>query len=222
MPELDHRQPTGAARGCLAAGFGAVALALLSPFVAAIRGWKAWRRGSEIRSSLEAASIPRDDGTDLKRLDLSVDVPSLAEAEFRRRMTDTVVRVAEALRREDDVYHLVYRLPWDEEPIAVPVGPQVQELGERFSLVQSQAGLVARTTVWLTIGRHHALAELIDPVAFDPESEGEPVGLQCRARVRWSVATAWVRNGASLVFRLIFVLPADKASRVAELIERLG
>jgi hypothetical protein len=221
MPELENRPSSGTTRGCLAAGFGAAVLALLSPFIAAIRGWKSWRRGSEIRISLTVTSVSRDRASDLKRFDFSADVPAPAEPEFRRLMADTVIRVAEALRRPDDVYHLVYRLPWDEESIAVPVGPQIQELGERFSLAQSQNALDARTAVWLCIGRHRALAEVIDPVAFDPESEGEPDGLQRRADVRWSAATARARHGASLVFRLILVLPAEKASRVVGLVGRL-
>lgn len=221
MPELENLEPTGATRGCLAAGFGAVALALLSPFVAAIRGWRSWRRGGEIRTSLEVISMARSDGSPLRCFDLSADVPAPAEPEFRRRMMDTVIRVAEGLRRDDDVYHLVYRLPWEEESTAVPVGPQIQELGERFSLVQSQGALLGRTAVWLTIGRHRALAEVIDPAIFDPESEGEPDRLQRRPDVRWSVATAWERHGPSLVIRLIFVLPTDRASRVVGLVEGL-
>ena len=221
MHEFKTPEGGGRTRGCLVAAVGAVALALLSPFVAAIRTWRSWRRGSEVRSSLEVTSVARSDGSQLQGFDLSVDAPIAAEPELRRRLTDTVIRVAEALRRDDDVYHLVYRLPWDEEATAIPVGPQMHELGERFSLVQSQGALLGRTAVWLTTGRHRALAEVIDPLVYDPESEAEPHTLQRHPDVRWSMATARARNGPSFEYRLIITVPRELATRIAGLVERL-
>lgn len=209
-------------RGCLATGTGAVALAALAPFVVAVRGWKKWRRGSEIRMKTEMETFSNSAGADLGRIDFSFDVPLAAEPGFRSRLTDTVVRVAERLRAPDDVYHLVYRLPWDEEPVTIPVGPMLQELGERFDLVQSQGAMAGRTAVWLTLGRERALAEVVDPVAYNPEADGEPDGLLLHPELRWSMATEWARVGPSLIFRLILVIPTHRADHVQAVLEALG
>jgi hypothetical protein len=129
--------------------------------------------------------------------------------------------VAEVLRRPDDVYNVLYRLPSDPEPVALPVGPQLQELGERFSLVLSQGALSGRTVVWLTLGRDRALSEVVDPAACDPEAEGEPEVLLATADARWSMATEWARVGPSLVIRLILGVPADAEDRVIALLASL-
>jgi hypothetical protein len=209
--DIDH--PTHS-RGCLATGASAVVLAVLAPFVVAVQSWKKWRRGPEIQSKIDIESLTNATSADLRRIDLDFDVPQPAEPEFRRRLTDSVVRVAEALRAPDDVYHLVYRLPWDEELVAMPVGPKLQELGERFALVQSQAAMAGRTAVWLTLGRDRALSEVVDPVAYDPEAVGEPDGLLTQPELRWSMATEWVRTVPSLIFRMILVVPAHRGDRV--------
>jgi hypothetical protein len=193
-------------------------LAVLAPFVLSVRAWRKWRRGPEIRTEIDVERVAAAAGSNLCRIDMSFDVPRPAEAGFHRRLTDTVVRVAEALRSPDDVYHLVYRLPWEEEPVVLPVGPQLQELGERFSLVQSQGAMEGRTAVWLTLGRDRALAEVVDPVTYDPEAEGEPEGLQSLPGLRWSMATEWARVGPSLIFRLILIVPADQAPQVKTLL----
>ena len=209
-------------RGCLATGAGAAVLAVLAPFVVAAQGWRKWRRGSEVRSSIVIEPFTDSASADLRRIDLCLDVPQPAEPGIRQRLTDSVVRVAEALRASDDVYHLVYRLPWDEEPVVVPVGPKLQELGERFALVQSQGAMAGRTAVWLTLGRDRALAEVVDPVAYDPEAYGEPEGLLMHPALRWSMATEWARVGPSLVIRLILIVPPHQADRVKTLLESGG
>jgi hypothetical protein len=202
----------------LAAGAGAVALIVISPFALVIRSWRAWRRGDEVRSTLETRPLVSTTGA-RHRIDLTLDVPAAVEPGFRRRLTDAVVRVAEALRRPDDVYNIIYRHPADPEPVALSVGPQLQELGERFSLVLSQGALSGRTVVWLTLGRDHALSEVLDPVACDPEAEGEPEALLASPAARWSMATEWARVGPSLVIRLILVVPTDAENRVKALLE---
>jgi len=208
-------------RGCLATGAGAAVLAVLAPFVVAAQGWRKWRRGSEVRSSIVIEPFTSSASADLRRIDLGFDVPLPAEPGFRRRLTDAIVRVAETLWTPDDVYHLVYRLPWDEEPVAIPVGPKLQELGERLALVQSQGAMAGRTAVWLTLGRDRALAEVVDPVAYDPEGDGEPAGLLMHPAPRWSMATEWVRVGPSLIFRLILVVPTHRADHVQTVLEAL-
>jgi len=218
MPDRGEIDRSTRPRGCLATGMGAVVLGVLAPFVVAVRGWKKWRRGSEIRTKTCIEELTNSAGAELHRIDLEFDVPQPAEPGFRRRLTDTVVRLAEALRASDDVYHLVYRLPWDEEPVAMPVGPKVQELGERFALAQSQGAMAGRTAVWLTLGRDRALAEVVDPAAYNPEAAGEPEGLLMDPALRWSIATEWARVGPSLIFRLILVAPGNEADRVKTLL----
>ena len=199
-----------------------VALIVISPFALVIQSWRAWRRGGEVRSTLETRPFVRTADGAHRRIDIMLDVPAPAEPGFRRRLTDTIVRVAETLRRPDDVYNVVYRHPADPEPVVLPVGPQLQELGERFSLVLSQGALSGRTVVWLTLARDHALSEVLDPSASDPEAEGEPEALLATADARWSMATEWARIGPSLVIRLILVVPADAESRVKTLLGSLA
>ena len=223
MTDLD-RGPVRSSgpRGCLAASAGFLALIVISPFALVIRSWRAWRRGGEVRTTLETRPFVRTaDGTH-RRIDITLDVPAPAEPGFRRRLTDTIVRIAETLRRPDDVYNVVYRHPTDPEPVVLPVGPLLQELGERFSLVLSQGALSGRTVVWLTLARDHALSEVLDPSASDPEAEGEPEALLATADARWSMATEWARIGPSLVIRLILVVPADAESRVKTLLGSLA
>lgn len=196
-------------------------LTLLSPVVVMMRAWRGWRRGAEITSSLDVARLIDINGRELRSFNLSLDVPDAAEPELRNRLTDAVIRVAEVLRRSDDVYHLVYRLPWDEDATAIPIGPLLQGLGERFALVQSQGALAGRTAVWLTLGRERALAEVIDPLVYDPEGSGEPETLLSRPDLRWSLATAWAKTGPSTVIRAIFVVPEESAHRVAAVLKRL-
>jgi hypothetical protein len=214
---LDFDRPTSS-RGCLAAGLGAVLLGVLSPFVVAVRGWRKWRRGAEIRTTVVAERLTNAAGAELRRIDFTIDVPQPAEPGFRRRLTDSLVRVAEELRAPDDVYHLIYRLPWDEETVALPVGPKLQEFGDRFALVQSQGTMAGRTAVWLTLGRDDSLSKVVDPVAYSPEAEGEPEGLMTHPSLRWSMATEWARVGPSLVFRLILIVPPSAEDRVTTLL----
>ncbi len=214
--------PSSVPRGCLAVGAGALALIVIAPFALVIRRWRAWRRGGEVRSTLETRRFASTADGDRCRIDLTLDVPAPAEPGFRRRLTDTVVRAAEALRRPDDVYNVLYRLPSDPEPVVLPVGPQLQELGERFSLVLSQGALAGRTVVWLTLGRDSALAGLVDPLNYDPEAEGEPDALLAAPAARWSMATEWARVGPSLVIRLILVVPANAESQVKTLLGSLA
>jgi len=194
-------------------------LAALSPIVLSVRSWRKWRRGSEIRTTVDIEPLTNSAGADLRRIDLSFDVPQPAEPGFQRRLTDSVVRVAEALGESEDAFHLVYRLPWEEEPVAMPIGPKLQELGDRFALVQSQGAMAGRTAVWLTLSRDRALSELVDPNDYDPEAGGEPNGLLMHRDLRWSMASEWARVGPSLVLRLILVVPADQTDRVKTVLE---
>lgn len=208
--------------GCLVTGIGATVLALLSPFVLGLRSWRAWRRGPIPRSTIATTAVTNPSGAELSRIDVASDVPHPAEAAFLGSLTDAVVRIAESLRVTDDVYHLAYRLPWEEEPVVLPVGPQLQELGERFSLVQTQGKMAGRTVVWLTLGRERALAEVLSPDSYDPEADGEPDALMIHPDVRWAAATEWIRGDPSLKFRMILMVPTEAVDRVKPLLASLS
>lgn len=209
-------------RGCVGSAAGLVLLAVIAPFALIVQRWRQWRRGNAVRISVTDTSSQRVTGDDRRSFDLALDVPLAREQGFRRRTTDAVIRIAEALRRLDDVYTMVYRLPSDEEAVALPVGPQLQELGERFYLALNQGSLSGRTVVWLTLGRGRALAEVVDPSICDPEAEGEPEGLLSTADARWAMATEWARVGPSMVVRMILLVPAEGAEKVRKLLDSMS
>ena len=211
----------GRRKGCLVTLTGSVVLVVMAIPVALVRWWRARRRGDDVRSSLEVQPFPTGGERAFRKLDLTLDVPPVAESEFHRRLTDAVVRVAEGLRCTDDVYHLAYRLRWEEGPVVMPVGPQIQELGERFSLALSQGSLEGRTALWLTLDRGCPLAEVIDPLRYDPEADGEPETLISSSGPRWAMATSWARVGPSLVVRLLMYVSEDEAENVAKVLNEL-
>jgi hypothetical protein len=206
-------------RGCLAALAGALTLVLVSPFAVVVQRWRKWRRGDSLRSTVEVRPFNSVSGDERRWVDLTLDVPASAEPGIRRRLTEAVVRVADFLRRPDDVYNVIYSRPGDPEPVFLPVGPQLQELGERCFLVLSQNSLSARTVVWLTLGGGTPLSHVIDPMTCDPGAAGEPEGLLATPEARWGMATEWARVGPSLVIRVIIVVPTESEDRVRSILE---
>lgn len=208
--------------GCLRSMAGVAALAVLAPFALAVRSFRAWRRGTEIRIATSGTDVEIDDGGRLARLDTTADVPAAAVDEFRRRLTDTVVRVAESLRRPDDIYHMLYRDPPAAETVVLPVGPQLQELGERFFLVLTEGAMAGRTAVWLTLPRGRRLVELVDPFEYDPEEPGAPERLLRRSGLRWGMATAFDPRGPAVVYRVVLYVAMESAGSVEAVLGRLS
>jgi len=217
-PDAGLRQP--GPRGCLASLAGFAVLAVMSPFALLVHAWRRWRRGDDVRVVVEATERS-DTEEGAARVEVTVDLPRNDEGGFRRRATDAVIRVAESLRRPDDVYNLIYRTPADDEALALPVGPLLQELGERFFLTLNQGSLDGRTLVWLTLGRGTALAEVVDPATCNPEADGEPEGLLATPEARWAMASEWALVGPSLVIRLIFVVPSTSSQAVCDSLRAL-
>jgi hypothetical protein len=193
----------------------------MSPLALAVRAFKRWRRGSQVRIGSTWAEFPSDSPEQLCRLDLELDVPGPAGGAFRARLTDAVVRIAEALRRPDDVYHTVYRQPELEETVLLALGPQLQELGERLALTLAQAALAGRTVVWLTLPRDRTVSEVIDPLGYDPEADGEPDRLMSEAGMRWGMATSYVTTVASTAYRVLLYLPQSAIRTVEQMVQRL-
>ena len=219
MSMVDSEAPRSDSRGCLAVLAGVFTLVLVSPFAVVIQRWQRWRRGSALRLTIEVRQFNTASDSERRWVDLTLDVPVFVEPGFRRRFTESVVRVADTLRRPDDVYNVIYTLPGDPEPVVLPVGPQLQELGERCFLVLSQGALSARTVVWLTLGRDTPLSGVVDPMSCDPEAAGELERLLASADARWTMATEWARVGPSLVIRLIVVVPTESVDRVTAILK---
>jgi hypothetical protein len=207
-PNLDRRA------GCVSGGLGAAVVVLLAPFAYAVRVYRGWRRGSEILVEHSSASP----GTLLA----TIDVPNHRGGELRTALTDTVIRIAEKLRSPDDVYHQVYRERGLDETTVLPVGPLLQELGERLSLALGHGPLAGRTVVWITLPRGLAPVELLNPLEYDPEAEGEPEKVMRHADLRWGMATTFVHTGPSVVYRVVFFVPAKMVRQVEGLLERLN
>lgn len=218
---VDHGGAHHGPRGCLAAGAAFTALTLISPFAAVFRMLRRWIRGDDAKHRIETGSFTSRSGANLCRIDCTLDVPEPPDPGYQRGLTDSLIRVAEHLRYPDDVYHLVYRRPGDEEPVLVSIGPQLQEFGERVHLVHNQARLAGLTLVWLTIGRGNALASVVDPVTVDPETDGGLHALLGTPEARWSMATSWARVGPSHVVRLILVVPEESAGTVSTLLDSI-
>ena len=220
MAEPALRQP--GPRGCLASAAAALVLVFVSPLVLVVRSWRSWRRGHDIRVSIEPLPRPARAESDRRMLDVVCDVPLSVERGFRDRLTDRVVRVAEVLHSPDDAYHLVYRPAGADEAVVLPLGPHVQSLGERFRLVLGQDPLAGRTVVWLVLDRGLPLSSIVDPERCDPESTQERERLVETPEARWSMATSWASVGPSLIVRMILVVPALAKDRIVEILERLA
>jgi hypothetical protein len=195
-------------------------LVALAPLALAVRRYRAWRRGSRLRIERTRGRLRVGDGEPFVWIDLNADVPTSAAVEaFRRRLTEAVVRVAESLRRPDDVYHLLSRDPAADETAVLPIGPQIQELAERLHLVLGRGSMAGRTAVWLALERSRRVVDIVDPFSYDPEADGEPERLVARSGMRWGMATSVVTRGASVLFRVVLYVPADAAPAVEKLLE---
>ena len=185
-----------------------------------MRWWRAVRRGREVRAGWEQRRLRLADGGLRPCFDLRLDVPRQAETAVVRRLTETVVRLAEGLRRVDDTYHQVLRPEGEDETLLRPVGSRVQALGERFQLGLGWRPLALRTQLWLALPAGVALVGVVDPFRNDPDASGQPEGLLADPRLRWGVASAFAPAGPSVRYRLLIVVPAEVERVVAGLVER--
>jgi hypothetical protein len=206
--------------GCLRSAAGLIGLAVLAPLALAVRSVRACRRGTGVRVERTRGLLPTTGGPPLARIDTTADVPSAAVEAFRRRLTETVVRVAERVRRNDDVYHLLYRDRAADDTVVLPIGPQIQELAERLYLVLGSAPMAGRTAVWLTLPRTRRVVDFVDPFSWDPEADGEPERLLAGSGMRWGMASGFAPRGASVAFRLVLYVPSESAPAVEAVLEK--
>jgi hypothetical protein len=221
MDEFRNALRTPGAKGCLGSAAGFLVLAAVSPFALMVHVWRRWRRGGGTRVEVQVDRWTGGGDRPFERIDVTIDVPVARGDETRREVTDTVIRIAETLRCSDDVYNVIYRLPSDDEAVVLPVGPQLQELGERLFLTLNQGTLAGRTAVWLTLGRKTALASVVKGFSADPEGDGEPENLLATPGVSWSMASEWAEVGPSLVIRLVLVAPAADRRRIVKILSSL-
>lgn len=215
----DPTAQPGTMAGCLRSAIGLAGLVVLAPFAIAVRSLRAWRRGPGLRLECRRGDLAVGDGPPLARIDTTADVPSAAVEAFRRRLTETVVRVAEALRRPDDVYHLLSRDLAADETVVLPVGPQIQELAERFHLALGLPAMSGRTAVWLALPRARRVVDFVDPFGYDPEAAGEPERLLAGSAMRWGMATGFAPCGPSVAFRIVLYVPVEAAPVVEALVD---
>jgi len=204
--------------GCLTAGLGGVLLVVLAPVAALVRAVQRRRRGSDPRVAWhrDARAIPG-----AVAIDVVLDLPRPRQADGRRALTDAVVRVAEALRRPDDVYNLVYRESAEPDTVMVPVGSQIQDLAERVHLALAHVAWAGRTLVWLVLPRSRPLAAAVPDLGWDPDAEGEPDALIARERPRWAFALAFSLGAVATEIRLRIVVPPEADAVVERQLERL-
>jgi hypothetical protein len=205
-------------RGCLGAVVGAVVLAILAPWVAAIRWWRRFQRGGRLRFSIEQSS----GGAERTRFDLKVDLPAPVASADQRRITNAVVRAAEVLAAGCGSYVAFYRRGGDSEATLQAIGPRLQELGERFMLLLTQGPLDGRNVLWLALDPATAAGDVIDPLACDPEDVATLEKFLGDLRARWTMACTWSHDGPSWLLRLIVVVPSSAAIDVRERLDRIG
>ena len=208
----------GRTPGCLRVAAGGLVLAVLAPAAALVRTWRRWRCPARRRVAISESTAAAPGRV---RLELHAEVPAVEELGWRTRLTDAVVRLAESLRSADDVYHLVYRVPGEPEAVLLAIGPQLQALGERFSLALGQLELEGRTAVWPVLPRRCHVSMAIDPFAVDPEADEDRDRLLGLPELRWGLATAWVRRDGAFELRLLADLPASAALRARSILARL-
>lgn len=204
--------------GCLSYAFGFLTLVVLAVPVALLRSWQAWRRGADWRIGWTCRPVAAS--SNRVRIVLEADIPLSNTESFPKRLTDTVIRIGEHLRQPDDHYHHIYRDPAELDAILLPLGPQLQEFGERLILALHHTDLTHRTAVWLTLPARPAIAELVDPGTYDPDAAGEPEGLVKRTNARWAMATEWARVGPSMIYQVTLWVPEDSAPAVEALLAR--
>jgi len=222
LENLPHavKQSLKTRHGCLSYAFGLLSLVILAIPVGLVRTWQSRRRGSDWR--IDWKTRPVADSSGRLRIDLDADIPYRSTGDFPKRLTGTVIRIAELLRQSDDHYHHIYRDPAEPDAILLPVGPLLQELGERLILALRQSGLENRTAVWLTLPARPAIAELVDPATYDPDAEGQPEGLVADTNARWAMATEWARIGPSTIYHVILWVPEESAPAVESLLARIN
>ena len=133
---------------------------------------------------------------------------------------DGQVEIAEHLRIADDHYHHIYRDPAEHDAILLPLGPQLQGLGERLILALRQSDLANRTAVWLTLPAVPAIAALVDPATIDPDGADELDDLVEQTGARWAMATEWARIGPSTIYHVILWVPEKSAPAIDSLLAR--
>ena len=217
MTRHEHAPGERNGPGCLQVGLGTFALVLLAPWAALVRWWKSYRRGKEPRVEWGV-----DSTGELWSFDLTVDVTAVDELRSRTALIDTMVRIAETLRRPDDQYNLVFRAPWEAETRLIAVGPQPQELAQRLVMTLSHRSSERSTQIWLTLPRETRLGGIIDPFVFDPEAEGAPAALAAASRARWWAVTAFARTAPSIVYRVRLHVPGESGEAVRALVRRLA
>ncbi|GEM_PF-5787020 len=213
--ERDTTAGDGPRRGCLGLVLGSVALVVMAPWVAAVRWWKARRRGDAVR-----VEVGWREKSDRAVASVAVDVPAELESRGRAVLVDTLVRVAESLSGPGYVYNLVYREPGEPECQMVAFG-RVQDVASRLDHGLSHGAFEGLTQLWLVLPSGIRLGEHVDPVDFDPEGEGAGEALAAPLAPLWWAAVAFVRREAGVLWRVELHMGPGGREAVAGLLDRM-
>jgi len=216
MAVMQRKEPDpGRTAGCVSMAGAWVLLILLAPFAAAASSWRRLRRGAAPR----VGWVTGTDGR-LATIDLRVDIPSATAARARRDLVDAVVRIAEKLRRPDDVYNMIWREAGESAASLTAVGPKPHELAEELDTSLSHRVFDRRTQLWMTLPRGVFLAELVDPLDFEPEADDAATELFGRLAPRWAMEISYARSSPSTLYRVIFHVPEEASGAVCAILER--
>jgi hypothetical protein len=189
----------GSTAGCLRAAFAAPALLVLAPVSALVRRVSRWRRGRETRAEWSWVGHRGEDDRPLAYLGIDADLP--LDVDGARALTEAAVRLAERLADGDSVYHMVHRETGGDE-VAVPLGPSIQALAERFSLTARRVALEGIPVVWIALPRKLALGEVLETAAQSSAAE-QLLGIPAR----WGMVVTRHRGLASVHWHLDVVVP---------------
>ncbi len=192
---------------------------MLAPVAALYRSWTRWRRGPEVVVTSHIEAFERSEAG-WTRVVASVDFPHSLDGGHL--ITRSVVRIAENLGGDGEVFHLVHREPGRQETIVVPLGSTINDLAERLVLSCRRSILDGKTLVWPALPRGRHLGEFIDPVTYDPEALGEPEHLLQTAPITWALVLRRHRGAASTVFEMAFIVPDRQAECVETVVTRLA
>ncbi len=153
-------------------------------------------------------------------VELVIDSPTSRVLEVRRWATETLVRLADSVAA-GDAYHMAYREPGASQSTLVPIGSQIQALGDRLHQGLSKSSWRGMRLLWLCMDRAQALAEVVSEECEDPAGPDAVAALGGDPRVRWLVVTVVEPSDVGEVTRFLYVFPPELRPKVEERITQI-
>ncbi len=198
----------GAPSGCLRAVVSLPALIVLAPVAALVRTISRWRRGKAPRVEWRWGAVTTGDGRSMARLQAGVDVPF--DIDGSRMLTEATVRLAEILGTGDEVYHMIHGEPGGDGEVALPLGPLIQALADRFYLTGRRSALEGFPVMWIALPRKVSLGEVL----HGKEDSIEAVPRMLQMPLYWGMVVIRRIGSASVRYHLDLVVPEDAVEEV--------